>query len=192
MLTLGIPSFRLEKDVVEAEIDIIRKLGVEFKTGIEVGKDVTLDQLRKEGYEAFYLAIGAQAGRKLGVEGEETAGVISGVDFLRDVNLGKDPGIEGEVLVIGGGNVAIDVARTATRTGAASVQMYCLESREEMPALEEEIEEALSEYIVINNGWGPKRILTENGRLVGIELKGVFPFSIKIIGSILSTMKTTP
>lgn len=171
MLTLGIPSFRLEKDVVEAEIDIIRKLGVEFKTGIEVGKDVTLDQLRKEGYEAFYLAIGAQAGRKLGVEGEETAGVISGVDFLRDVNLGKDPGIEGEVLVIGGGNVAIDVARTATRTGAASVQMYCLESREEMPALEEEIEEALSEDIVINNGWGPKRILTENGKLVGIELK---------------------
>ena len=179
MLTLGIPSFRLEKDVVEAEIDIIRKLGVEFKTGIEVGKDVTLDQLRKEGYEAFYLAIGAQAGRKLGVEGEETAGVISGVDFLRDVNLGKDPGIEGEVLVIGGGNVAIDVARTATRTGAASVKMYCLESREEMPALEEEIEEALSEDIVINNGWGPKRILTENGKLVGIELKRCISVSMK-------------
>ncbi|GFN34784.1 FAD-dependent oxidoreductase [Tepidimicrobium xylanilyticum] len=171
MLTLGIPSYRLEKDVINAEIDILRELGVEFKTGVEVGKDITLDELRKEGYEAFYLAIGAQAGRKLGVEGEDIEGVISGVDFLRNVNLGKDPDIEGDVVVIGGGNVAIDVARTATRAGAASVQMYCLESREEMPALEEEIEEAISEDIVINNGWGPKRILTENNKVVGIELK---------------------
>ena len=171
MLTLGIPSYRLEKDVINAEIDILRELGVEFKTGIEVGKDITIDELRKQGYEAFYLAIGAQAGRKLGVEGEDAKGVISGVDFLLDVNLGKDVNMEGDVIVIGGGNVAIDVARTATRAGASSVKMFCLESREEMPALDEEIEEATSEDIVINNGWGPKRILTEDGNVVGIEFK---------------------
>lgn len=171
MLTLGIPSFRLEKDVVNAEIDILRELGVEFKTGVEVGKDVTINELRNQGYEAFFIAIGAQGSRKLGVEGEDAEGVISGVDFLREVNLGNEIDITGNVVVIGGGNVAIDVARTAVRAGAANVEMYCLESREEMPALEEEIEEALSEDIKIINCWGPKRILTENGKIVGVEFK---------------------
>ncbi|HLR34017.1 MAG TPA: FAD-dependent oxidoreductase [Tissierellales bacterium] len=171
MLALGIPSYRLEKDVINAEIDILKKLGVEFKTGVEVGKDITLNELRKQGYEAFYLAIGAQSGRKLGVEGEEAEGVISGVDFLLDVNLGNNVNMEGDVVVIGGGNVAIDVARTATRAGASTVEMFCLESREEMPALDEEINEAMSEDIGINNSWGPKRVLTENGRVVGIEFK---------------------
>jgi NADPH-dependent glutamate synthase beta subunit-like oxidoreductase len=171
MLTLGIPSYRLEKHVVNAEIDILRELGVEFKMGVEVGKDLSLEDLRNQGYEAFYLAIGAQAGRKLGIEGEEAEGVITGVDFLLDVNLGNDIKVEGDVIVIGGGNVAIDVARTATRAGASKVDMFCLESREEMPALDEEIEEALSEDIGINNSWGPKRIVTENGRVVGVEFK---------------------
>ena len=171
MLTLGIPSYRLEKDVVNAEVNILKELGVEFKTGIEVGKDITLDELRNQGYEAFYLAIGAQSGRKLGIEGEEAEGVISGVDFLLDVNLGKDVDMEGDIVVIGGGNVAIDVARTATRAGASTVEMYCLESREEMPALDEEIEEAMSEDIGVNNSWGPNRIVTENGHVVGIEFK---------------------
>ncbi|NLH01541.1 MAG: FAD-dependent oxidoreductase [Clostridiales bacterium] len=171
MLRLGIPSFRLEKDVVEAEIDILREMGVEFKTGIEVGRDVTLDQLRSQGYKAFYLAIGAQAGRKLGIEGEDAEGVIAGVDFLRDVNLGKDAKLSGNVVVIGGGNVAIDVARTAVRENAKTVNMYCLESASEMPALPDEIEEANAENIVINNGWGPKRIIVENGRVTGIEFK---------------------
>src|SRR5699024_4390002 len=171
MLALGIPSYRLEKDVIKAEIDILKELGVEFKTGIEVGKDITLDELRNQGYEAFYLAIGAQSGRKLGIEGEEAEGVISGVDFLLDVNLGKDVDMEGDIVVIGGGNVAIDVARTATRAGASTVEMYCLESREEMPALDEEIEEAMSEDIGVNNSWGPNRIVTENGHVVGIEFK---------------------
>jgi len=169
MLTLGIPSYRLEKDVVNAEIEILRELGVKFKTGVEVGKDISLEELRQEGYEAFYLAIGAQAGRKLGIEGEEAEGVISGVDFLLDVNQGKDIDMSGDVVVIGGGNVAIDVARTATRAGASTVEMFCLENREEMPALDEEIAEALSEDIVINNSWGPKRILVEDGKVVGIE-----------------------
>ncbi|WP_434084505.1 FAD-dependent oxidoreductase [Lacrimispora xylanisolvens] len=117
MLTLGIPSFRLEKEVLNAEIDVLREMGVSFKTGVEVGKDITLNQLREEGYEAFYLAIGAQGGRRLGIEGEEGQGVISGVDFLRNVNLGRKSELSGNVVVIGGGNVAIDVARTAKRQG---------------------------------------------------------------------------
>ncbi|MBZ9685515.1 FAD-dependent oxidoreductase [Clostridium estertheticum] len=171
MLTLGIPSFRLGKEVVNAEIDILKELGVEFKVGVEVGKDVTLPNLRKNGYKAFYVAIGAQAGRNLGLEGENAVGVITGVDFLRKVSLGEDLKMEGPAIVIGGGNVAIDVARTAERVGASQIDMYCLENRQEMPALEEEIEEALSEGIAINNSWGPKRILHENGHAYGVEFK---------------------
>ena len=171
MLTVGIPSFRLEKNVVEAEIDILKEMGVVFKTNTEVGKDVSLDDLRKQGFKAFYLAIGAQGGRKLGLENEDAKGVIAGVEFLRDVNLGKKNALHGKVIVIGGGNVAIDVARTAVREGAESVAMYCLEARNEMPALNEEIEEALEEDIVINNSWGPKRIISKDGKVTGIELK---------------------
>ena len=175
MLTLGIPSFRLEKDVIEAEIDILKQMGVKFKTGVEVGKDVTIPALRTEGFEGFYVAIGAQGGRKLGIEGEtegeDAQGVISGVDFLRKINLGEPVGISGRVLVIGGGNVAIDVARAAVRTEAASVAMYCLESKKEMPASADEIEEALEEGITIKNGWGPKRIIVEDGKVKGVEFK---------------------
>ncbi|HEX3023199.1 MAG TPA: FAD-dependent oxidoreductase [Lachnospiraceae bacterium] len=171
MLTLGIPSFRLEKEVVYAEIEILKELGVEFKTGVEVGQDITLKELRNQGYEAFYLAIGAQGGRKLGIEGEDAKGVIAGVDFVRQVNLGEDIKLNGNVVVIGGGNVAIDVARNATRVGAGKVDMFCLESREQMPALEEEVEEALSEDITINNSWGPKRIVTNDGVVVGVEFR---------------------
>lgn len=171
MLTLGIPSFRLEKNVVNAEIDILKELGVEFKNGIEVGKDITLKELREEGYEAFYIAIGAQSGRKLGIEGENAEGVITGVDFLRRVNLGEDVKLKGKAIVIGGGNVAIDVARTAERVGAEKVDIFCLESREEMPALNEEIEETLEEGIDINNSWGPKRIIIEDSKVIGVEFK---------------------
>lgn len=171
MLTLGIPSFRLGKEVVNAEIDMLKELGVEFKAGIEVGKDITIDALRKLGYQAFYLAIGAQAGRSLQLEGEDAKGVMTGVDFLRRVNLGEDLKTEGQVVVIGGGNVAIDVARTAERIGATKIDMFCLESHEEMPALEEEIEEALAEGIEINNSWGPNRMIQEGGRVVGVEFK---------------------
>lgn len=171
MLTLGIPSFRLEKDVIEAEIEILREMGVEFKLGVEVGADVTLDELRAKGYKGFYLAIGAQAGRKLGIEGEDASGVIAGVDFLRNVSLGNPDMLSGNVVVIGGGNVAIDVARTAVRSDAKGVNMYCLESASEMPALPEEIEEANAENIAINNGWGPKRIVVEDGKVTGVEFK---------------------
>lgn len=171
MLTLGIPSFRLGKEVVNAEIDILRELGVAFKTGVDVGKDVSLPDLRSQGFEAFYLAIGAQAGRSIGIEGEDAEGVITGISFLRDVNMGLPVKLEGKVIVIGGGNVAIDVARTAARSGASQVDMFCLENLAEMPALPEEIEETMSEAIGINNSWGPNRIITENGRVVGVEFK---------------------
>jgi len=171
MLTLGIPSFRLEKNVIEAEIDILKEMGVKFKTGIEVGKDVAIPELRTEGFEAFYIAIGAQGGRKIGIEGEDAQGVISGVDFLKKINLGASVDISGKVVVIGGGNVAVDVARAAVRTDAASVTMYCLESEKEMPASADEIEEATEEGITVNNGWGPKRIIVEGGKVKGVEFK---------------------
>ena len=171
MLTLGIPSYRLEKDVINAEIDVLKEMGVEFKTGVEIGKDVSLAELRKQDYNAFYIAIGAQAGRSLGLDGENAEGVITGVEFLRHVNLGESTDVKGNVIVIGGGNVAIDVARTATRVGAAQVDMFCLESRENMPAHAEEVQEALDEDINVNNSWGPKRIVTESNRVVGVEFR---------------------
>lgn len=172
MLTYGIPEFRLQRDVIEAEIDVLKQLGVEFKTGVEVGKDITITELKKQGFDGFYLAIGAQAGRKLNIEGEDAENVIAGVDFLRNVNRDKDSAkLSGNVIVIGGGNVAIDVARTAVREGAATVNMYSLESRAEMPALEEEIREAEEEKVAINNGYGPKRIIVENGKVTGVEFK---------------------
>ena len=171
MLALGIPEFRLEKKVLDAEIDVLRTMGVKIQCGVDVGKDVTLDELRAQGYEAFYLAIGAQGGRSLGVEGEDAENVFSGVDFLRRVNLGQKVELPGRVLVIGGGNVAIDVARTATRCGATSTDLYCLESREEMPALEDEIAEAERDSVSFNNGWGPKRIVVKDGKVCGVEFK---------------------
>ncbi|MEG2633665.1 MAG: FAD-dependent oxidoreductase [Oscillospiraceae bacterium] len=171
MLMLGIPSFRLDKKVVNAEIEILRDLGVEFKTGVEVGRDITLQELRSNGFEAFYIAIGAQGGRKIGVEGENSDGVFAGIDFLREVNLGKKSKLKGKVVVIGGGNVAVDVARTAVRENVTAVEMYCLESRDEMPALDEEIDEAVGEEITINNSWGPNRIISKDGKVTGVEFK---------------------
>lgn len=171
MLTYGIPKFRLEKDVVEAEIDVLRKMGVEFKCGVEVGKDITLDDLRAQDYKAFYLAIGCQGGRKANVTGEDAEGVFTGVEFLHKVNNDENTKLLGRTVVVGGGNVAIDVARSAVRAGSSSVSMYCLEDRETMPAAEDEVAEAMEERIAINNSWGPKEILTENGKVTGIIFK---------------------
>lgn len=171
MLKNGLPSFRLEKDIVDAEIDVLREMGVEFKTGINVGTDITIPQLREDGFKAFYIAIGAQNGMKLGVEGEQLEGVSSGIDFLRDVNSTGPKTLSGNTLVIGGGNAAIDVARMAIRLGDSSVNMYCLETDEDMPTVPDEKDEALAEGIVINNCWGPKRILGENGKVTGVEFK---------------------
>ena len=171
MLTYGIPTFKLEKDVIDAEVEVIKAMGVEIRTGVEVGKDITIQQLREEGYKAFYIAIGCQGGRKAGVPGEDAQGVATAVDFLREVNSKEAYPLEGDVVVIGGGNVAIDVARNSTRCGSGKVSMYCLESRDTMPASLDEIEEAEEENVSINCGWGPKEILTENGKVTGIVLK---------------------
>ena len=171
MLVYGIPSFKLEKDVVQAEIDVMKEMGVEIKTGIEVGKDVTISQLREQGYKAFYIAIGCQGGRKAGISGEEAEGVMTAVDFLRTVADDQNYKVNGRTVVVGGGNVAIDVSRTAWRCGGTDVQQFCLEQRKEMPATLEEIEEAEEEGIKINCGWGPKEILTENGKVKGIVFK---------------------
>ena len=171
MLTLGIPNFRLDKDVINAEIDILKDLGVKFQTGVEIGKDITLPQLRESGFKAFFIAIGAQQGRALGLEGEDAMNIGSGVDFLKQVAQNEYEELSGNVLVIGGGNVAVDVARTAARVGAENVEMFCLEDRQSMPALEEEIHEALEENIALNNSWGPKRFIVENGKVTGVEFR---------------------
>ncbi len=172
MLVYGIPSYKLEKDVVQAEIDIIKEMGVEIKTGVEVGKDITLDELRAQGYKAFYIAIGCQGGRLPGVPGEDANGVSSAVDFLREVNDKETYDIKGDVVVIGGGNVAIDVSRDSVRVGAPKVTQFCLETRDIMPASDEEIAEAEEDGVEINCGWGPKEVLKdENGNVRGIILK---------------------
>ena len=146
MLTLGIPSFRLEKDVIKAEIKVLKDLGVKFKTGVEVGKDITLDKLRKDGFKAIYLAVGASKGAKVGCPGDDFDGVFTGIDFLREVNLGNKPAIGKAVAVIGGGNVAIDVARAAVRLGAKTTIVY-RRDRDAMPAADDEIEEAIEEGV---------------------------------------------
>ena len=171
MMTFGMPSFRLDRKVVEAEIDVVRQLGVDIRCNVEVGKDVTLDDLRKEGFAGFYVAIGAQGGRKLGIEGEDSEGVISGIDFLRNVSFEKMERLSGNVVVVGGGNVAVDVARTAVRFGAEKVTMLCLEQRDEMPASEEEVLEALEEGIELKCGYGPKFITAQYGKVKSITFK---------------------
>ena len=171
MLVTGIPAFRLEKDIVNAEIDVLRQMGVEFNCGVEVGKDVTLAELRRQGYKAFYVAIGCQGGRKAGISGEDADGVLTGVDFLKMVNTDENAKLSGRTVVIGGGNVAVDVARSAVRAGSSEVSMFCLENRDIMPAAADEVEEAEEENITINNSWGPKEILVENGRVKGVVFK---------------------
>ena len=168
MLTYGIPSYKLAKDVIDAEIDILREMGVSIRTGVEVGRDVTLEQLRVEGYQAFYLAIGCQGGKLLGLPGEDSENVTTAVDFLRTANCGQKK-VSGAVVVVGGGNVAIDAARVSARSGASSVTMLCLETRDIMPASREEVAEAEADGVVIQNGWGPRRVIAENGRATAVE-----------------------
>ncbi|MBQ5969009.1 MAG: FAD-dependent oxidoreductase [Clostridia bacterium] len=171
MLMNGIPAFRLEKDVLQKEIDLIEAMGAEIKCGVEVGKDITLDDLRAQGYKGFFIAIGLQGGRLAGVPGEDADGVQSGVAFLKNVNLGKSDRLTGDVVVIGGGNVAADVARTALRCTDGKVTMLCLEQRDEMPAAKDEVAEILEENIEIKNGWGPKEILVKDGKVTGVVFK---------------------
>ena len=170
MLRYGIPSYKLEKDVIEAEIDVMREMGVEIKTGVEVGKDISLDELRAQGYKAFYLAIGCSAGRRPGVPGDDAEGTFTAIDYLKDANCG---GAEytGRVVVVGGGNVAIDASRVSARNGASEVTQLCLESEKEMPASDEEVREAGEDGVTIKCGWGPKEVLVSDGKVTGIVFK---------------------
>lgn len=171
MLRYGIPSYKLEKDLLAAEIDVIRQLGVEIRCGVEIGKDVTIEDLREQGYKGFYAAIGCQRGRKPGISGENAEGAYAAVDFLREAGAKESFALEGDVVVVGGGNVAIDAARISSRCTDAKISMFCLEAREKMPASNEEIEEALEEGIELNCGWGPKEVLEENGHVSGVVFK---------------------
>ena len=171
MLMYGIPSYKLEKDVIDAEIQVIKNMGVEFKCGVEVGKDITIAQLKEQGYKAFYIAIGCQGGRRPGVKNDEAKGTDIAVNYLRHA-LDKQEKFEGNVIVVGGGNVAVDCARTAHRLGAASVKMVCLEERDTMPASNLEIQETLEENIDIQNAWGPKELkIDEKGNVTAIVFK---------------------
>jgi len=172
MMAVGIPEYRLPRDILNNEIEAIEKLGVEIKTGVTFGEDITLESLKKDGYSSVFLATGLHGGRRLGVENEDADGVLQGVGFLRDAALGKEVQIGEEVLVIGGGNVAIDVALTAKRLGAKKVTLVCLERREEMPAWEHEIEEALESEIEIVNSFGPKAFfIDKSNKVSGLEFK---------------------
>jgi NADPH-dependent glutamate synthase beta subunit-like oxidoreductase/coenzyme F420-reducing hydrogenase delta subunit/formate hydrogenlyase subunit 6/NADH:ubiquinone oxidoreductase subunit I len=171
MMAVGIPAYRLPRDILHTEINAIKALGVEIETGITVGKDITLEALRSNGYLAVFLATGLHGSRKLGVVGEDFEGVLDGVSFLRDIALDKKVSIGQKVIVVGGGNVAIDVALTARRMGSEEVTIVCLETRDEMPAWEFEIKEALEAGVEIVNCFGPHRFLQKNGRFAGIEFK---------------------
>lgn len=184
MLQYGIPSYKLDKAVVKAEIDIMREIGVEIRTGVEVGKDITIQQLREQGYRGFYVAIGCQGGKLPGIDGETLPGTVTAIDFLHDANCGSRSAVAEsqnpasqhlevagrKVVVVGGGNVAIDAARVAKRIGAESVTMLSLETEDIMPASKEERSEAREDGVIINPGWGPKEVLGTD-KVTGIVFK---------------------
>jgi thioredoxin reductase/ferredoxin len=171
MMSVGIPEYRLPRDTISREIKVIQDMGVEIKTGISFGKDISLESLKQDGYQAVFLATGLHRNRRLNIDKEDLKDVLNGVDFLRDASLGHPVSIGRKVVVIGGGNVAIDVALTSLRKGAMEVSLVCLEQRDEMPAWPHEIQEALEEGVQIANGFGPNKFLEKNGKLRGMELK---------------------
>ncbi len=193
MLRLGVPEYRLPRELIRMEVNAVLSLGVELRLNSAVGRDFTLTDLKRQGYQAVFIAIGAHKSRDLRIEGVEYDGVLRGVDFLLNVNLGFKVDLGGKVLVIGGGNVAIDVARTAARQektdighvtevsealdvarsavrfGAKEVHLVCLEDWNEMPATKEEIEEALEERVHIHTRKGPGKILGKHGKVIGLQ-----------------------
>jgi len=173
MMMYGIPSYKLEKNVIEAEIEVLKELGVEIRCGVEVGKDITIPELKEQGYKAFYIAIGCQGGRRPGVENDMAEGTEIAVEFLKKNAAGENKEkLEGDIVVVGGGNVAIDCARVASRLGDVKVSMFCLESKDTMPASKEEILEAEDENITIMPGWGPKEVkVDEKGHVKAIVFK---------------------
>lgn len=171
MMAVGIPAYRMPRETLQAEIQVIKDLGVEMKTGMAFGRDFTLDALKNQGFQAVYLALGLHKSRGLGIPGEDLPQVLEGVNFLRSAALGEDIKVGKRTLVIGGGNVAIDVALTALRQGAEEVRLVCLEQRQEMPAWDYEVEEALSEGVIIENGWGPLQFTEKGGNLSAVSFK---------------------
>lgn len=171
MMAACIPEYRLPRDTLRKEIKTIVDMGVEIKTSVTFGKDISIESLRNEGYKAFFIAVGLHVSRGLNVEGENIKGIIHGIDFLKDVSFKGKVAIGERTIVIGGGNVATDVALTALRSGAKEVQIVCLEARDEMPAWEYEIKDALDEGIIIKNSWGPRRFIEEDGQLKAVEFK---------------------
>ena len=171
MMAVGIPAYRLPNDILEAEIQVIKDMGVVIKTGVALGSDITIDSLKEEGYRALFLASGLQLTGRLNVHGENLPGVHSSLDILKEVALGNPVELGENVIVIGGGNAAVDAALTVKRLGAKKVSLVCLEQRDDMPAWEHEINDALEENIEIINGLGPMRFVEENGRVAGVEFQ---------------------
>ena len=171
MLGITVPEFRLPREVIQEEVDYIESCGVEIRYDSPIDAYHTVNDLMREGYDAVFIAAGAQASKRIGVPGEEEGldGLYYGLEFLSQAKTDRKIAVEGKVVVIGGGNVAIDVARTALRVGAEDVQLFCLEPRDEMLAWEKEVKEAIDEGIVINPSWGPRQIIHKDGRVAGIE-----------------------
>lgn len=172
MMAVGIPDYRLHKDVLAAEVDIIERLGVTIKTNTRVGSDISFEGLR-ENYDATFIAIGCHVSQRLGVDGEDLDGVYGGAEFLRRINLGEKGPVGRRVAVVGGGNAAIDAARTSLRLGAEEVVILYRRQREDMPASDEEIEEALEEGVQIRFLVAPKKIVSQNGRVTAIECQNM-------------------
>ena len=169
MLRYGIPQYRLPRQVLDAEIRRVLELGVELQTNITIGQHVQLEELERD-FQAIFVGIGCQAARRLNVPGEDASNVISGIELLGRVNRGDPVEVAGQVIVIGGGNVAIDAARVCWRRGAESVSLFCLESRKEMPAIQHEIEEALAEGVRLHDRYGVRRFLTQENQAQTVEL----------------------
>jgi len=189
MLRVGIPNFRLPKTVLDAQINYVRGMGVEFETGVTIGRDLSLEDFKGKGYQAVFYAVGAQLGKRLEIEGTELDGVLLGLDFLRDVSDNRDMSVKGRVLIIGGGNVAMDVGLTALRLGAGEVELACLEGMNDMPAYEEEKQQAIDEGIRIHGSWGPKRVIGHDGKVSGVDFVRCIPFLTKKDSSRRSLMR---
>ncbi len=173
MLGITVPEFRLPREIIQKEIDYIESCGVEIRYNSPINARHTVNDLKKEGYSAIFIAAGAQSSKRIGVPGEEEdlEGLYYGLQFLSQAKTGQAPELKGKAVVVGGGNVAIDVARTALRLGAEEVLLYCLEARQEMPAWEKEIHEAIEEGIIIHPSWGPVQILQEERKVTGITFR---------------------
>ncbi|SKC90921.1 FAD-dependent oxidoreductase [Maledivibacter halophilus] len=170
MMRVGIPEYRLPRDIIDYEYRLLEEIGIEFKLGVEIGKDISFESLEKD-YDAIVIAVGAHKGIVIPVPGHDLKGVLNAVDFLREVSLTRKYDIGKKIAVIGGGNVAIDAARSARRVGAEEVHLICLENESDMPAHDWEVEEALEEGVILHDGFGPEKIIGKEGKITGIEIK---------------------